>query len=65
MTTLPVTIVRHTRTRSYEPANVIDTNHAMRMCQRHFLRNDCNYVEINGRLCWTLYQAEKQILTLK
>ena len=61
MATQPVTIVRHTRTRSYDPANMISSEYAMRMCERHFLRSDANYVEVNGRLCWSLYQAEKQI----
>lgn len=61
MATRPVTIVRHTRTRSYDAANMIGPDYAMRMCERHFARSDCNYVEVNGRLCWTLYQAEKQI----
>lgn len=61
MATQPVIIVRHTRTRSYDAANMIGPDYAMRMCERHFARSDCNYVEVNGRLCWTLYQAEKQI----
>ena len=61
MATQPVTIVRHTRTRSYDAANMIGPDYALRMCERHFSRSDCNYVEVNGRLCWNLYQAEKQI----
>lgn len=61
MATEPVTIIRHTRVRSYDEARMIDTHYAMRMCERHFSRSDSNYVEVNGRLCWNLYQAEKAI----
>lgn len=61
MATEPVTIIRHCRARSYDEARMIDTHYAMRMCERHFARSDSNYVEVNGRLCWNLYQAEKQI----
>lgn len=61
MATQPVIIIRHTRVRSYDPANMISQDYAMRMCERHFARSGGNYVEVNGRLCWSLYQAEQQI----
>ena len=61
MATEPVKIVRYTRTRAYDVAIMIGPDYAMRICERHFARNDFNYVEVNGRLCWTLYQAECQI----
>ncbi len=61
MATEPVKIVRYTRTRAYDVASMIGPDYAMRICERHFARNDFNYVEVNGRLCWTLYQAECQI----
>ncbi len=41
---------------------MISQEYAMRMCERHFARSDGNYVEVNGRLCWSLYQAERQLI---
>ncbi len=61
MATETVKIIRHTRCRSYDPQNMIDRHHALRMCERHFQRSEANYVEVNGRMCWCLHQAETQI----
>lgn len=58
---MTIAIIRHTRCRSYDAKNMIDSASAFRVVLHHFNRNDSNYVEIEGKLCFTVHQADKAI----
>lgn len=57
----PVAITRLCRARSYDAQNMVSVEAAMHLCIRHFNRADANYVLVNGKPCFTVYQAEKRI----
>lgn len=42
-------------------ADYIDKHHAMKAINAHMNAHDANIVKVEGRLCFTLHQAEKRI----
>lgn len=61
MVTNPVAIVRQTSVRSHDVQNMVSVYDAMQLCIRHLNRSNSSYVLVNGKPCFTLYQAEKRI----
>lgn len=60
-THMTIAIVRHSRKGANPVQNMIDASYAMDLVLKHFNASPANYVAVEGKLCFTFYQAEKAI----
>ena len=58
---MTIAIVRHSRKGAHEVQNMIDASYAMQLVLNHFNASPANYVAVEGKLCFTYYQADKAI----